>query len=180
MMIQQPDAGMQAHPAITSPKVLEFFAYWNQIRAGRVAPAWPEVDPGAIGSLLPYVVVAEVLGDPFDIRYRIVGTAIIESFGYDYSWKNLRSMNYLTQSDSWIDFYRRLVERPMPCFGQYRIGSHIAGDRWVDSCTLPLSGDGRSVDRFIELEDWSMAGGLSAAQVDGDSWRFTMLDPPPG
>jgi hypothetical protein len=73
-----------------------------------------------------------------------------------------------------------LVARPRACFGQYRLDVRIAEHRCVDTCTLPLSGDGRSVGRFIELEEWGMSGGLWASQVDSGSWRFAMLEPPPG
>jgi hypothetical protein len=175
--VEQPGAGLQAPPAVASPMVRELLAYWDRLRAHRLAPAWSEIDPGAIRGLLPYLIVSEVLREPFDIRFRIVGTAVIESFGYDFTWQTLSSMRYLTQAESWVDFYRRIVEQPQPTFGQYRIEARHASDRRVDSCTLPLSRDGRSVDRFIELEDWSMAGGLRAVQAEGRSWRFAPLDP---
>jgi hypothetical protein len=46
----------------------------------------------------------------------------------------------------------------------------------VDTVTLPLSHDGRSVDRIIELEDWSKLPGIRRYQVDPNDWRFETLD----
>jgi hypothetical protein len=58
---------------ITSRLVLDFFAYWERIRARRTAPSWADVNPAAIKHLLPYLLVGEVQHEPFDLRYRLVG-----------------------------------------------------------------------------------------------------------
>ena len=55
----------------------------------------PEIDPGAIKSCLPYLLVSEVFGEPFDLRYRLAGTAIIESYGYDPTGMSLRGFPHL-------------------------------------------------------------------------------------
>ena len=60
------------------------------MRAGRVAPQWSDVQPGDIKSLLPYIMVVDVLKQPFDVRYRIVGTSVVEAFGYDFTRETLR------------------------------------------------------------------------------------------
>jgi hypothetical protein len=72
-----------APPEVTSPLVLSLFAYWDQIRAGRLAPNWSEIDPGAIKPCLPYLLVLEVFGEPLDLRIQLAGTGIVESYGYD-------------------------------------------------------------------------------------------------
>ena len=59
------------------------FAYWDRIRGVRLAPSWPEIDPGAIKCCLPFLLVSEVFGEPFDLRYRLAGTEIVASYGYD-------------------------------------------------------------------------------------------------
>jgi hypothetical protein len=65
-----------------------------------------------------------------------------------------------------------------PVFGRYV--AEIGRDAIfrVDAVTMPLSRDGRSIDRMIELEDWSMAPGVRRGQIDPAAWRFEMLDWP--
>jgi hypothetical protein len=65
-----------------------------------------------------------------------------------------------------------------PVFGRYV--AEIGPDEIfrVDAVTLPLSQDGRSVDRMIELEDWRMAPGVRRGQIDPAAWRFEMLNWP--
>src|SRR4051794_38130132 len=93
------------------------FCLLERIRAGRMAPSWSEVEPGDIKSLLPYLMVPEVLVHPFDVRYRIVGTAVVEAFRYDFTWKTLRSLERGSDTTLWLGVCRDFVERRGPCFG---------------------------------------------------------------
>jgi hypothetical protein len=170
---------LEPPPQIRSPRVRGLFAYWNRIRAGRMAPSWSEVEPGEIKSLLPYLMVAEVLVQPFDVRYRIVGTAVAEVFGCDFTWKTLRSLKCGSGTSSWLGIYREIVERRGPCFGQYRIMAGLLDVRIVDTGAFPLSSDGVSIDRFIELEDWQAVGGFKPGAIEPEASNFTMFPEPP-
>jgi hypothetical protein len=155
--------------------VLDLVAYWNRVRGGRLAPRWPDIDPGEIKRLLPNVIVSEVLTDPFDIRYRIVGSEIVAKYGYDFTWKSLRSiMNTNAESYWWLEFYQVTVEYKQSCYGRYRI-DFSKGTRYVDGVTLILSSDGKNVDRLIELEDWSQARGITSQEFMSASWRYDVL-----
>jgi hypothetical protein len=61
-------------------------------------------------------------------------------------------------------------------FGRYVAVVGWAGIFRVDTVTLALSQDGRSINRIIEVEDWSMAPGVRRGQIDPAAWRFEMLD----
>lgn len=165
-----------APPQITSPLVLSLARYWERIRNGRIAPRWAEVDPGEIRGLLPYLMVSEVFGRPFDLRYRLAGTEVIASYGYNFTWMTLRSLREAPQNAAWIRLYQRVIEEQRPFFAQYFIELGPEGGRVVDSGIFPLSNDGHIVDRIIEIEDWSTAKGLLPAQVDPDVWSFRILE----
>jgi hypothetical protein len=167
-----------APPEVTSPLVLGLFAYWDQIRAARLAPSWPEIDPGAIKSCLPFLLVSEVLGEPFDLRYRLAGTEIVASYGYDPTGTTLRGFKHPTADGAWLPLYVKVIEGKRPVFGRYV--AEIGRDEIfrVDAVTLPLSQDGRSINRMIELEDWRMAPGVRRGQIDPAAWRFETLDWP--
>ena len=150
----------QVPPAITSALVLDLHAYWNRIRAGRFAPRWSDVQPGDIKHLLPYLIVGQVEHDPFDLRYRIVGTAVVDAFGFDFTGESLRSPSPGSDASSWLGIYRAFVDRRAPVFGQYRVPVGLAELRVVDVGIFPLSSDGRAVDRLIELEDWHAERGF--------------------
>ena len=106
-----PRLSLAALPEVTSPLVLHLFAYWDQIRAGRLAPSWPEIDPGAIKSCLPYLLVSEVFGEPFDVRYRLTGSEIVASYGYDPTGTTMRGSKHPPVDGAWPALYDRLIDR---------------------------------------------------------------------
>jgi hypothetical protein len=173
-----PRLSLSAPPEVTSPLVLSLFAYWDQIRDGRPAPSWPEIDPGAIKSCLPYLLVSEVFGEPFDLRYRIAGSEIVASYGYDPTGTTMRGFKHPPAEGAWPALYERLIGDRRPIFGRYVAVVGWAGIFRVDTVTLPLSQDGQSINRIIEVEDWSMAPGVRRGQIDPAAWRFEMLDWP--
>lgn len=51
-------------------------AYWEQRRAGRIAPSRADIDPLDVPpSVLPHLLLIDVERDPVDFRYRLAGTA---------------------------------------------------------------------------------------------------------
>jgi hypothetical protein len=68
------------------------YAYWDGLRAGRIAPLRLEIDPARIGSILPEIFLLERT-DPAVYCYRLAGTRLCEIFGAE-----LRGSNFL---DGW-------------------------------------------------------------------------------
>jgi hypothetical protein len=70
-----------------------------------------------------------------------------------------------------------VIEGKRPVFGRYV--AEIGRDAIfrVDAVTLPLSQDGRSFNRMIEI-NWGMAPGVRRGQIDPAAWRFETLDWP--
>jgi hypothetical protein len=159
-----------------APLVLSLFAYWEGLRADRLAPSWREIEPGAIRGCLPYLLVAEVFGEPFDLRYRLTGTEVVASYGFDPTSKTLRGYDFGPSGTSWVALYGELLSQKHPIFGRYVARAGLGEIFRVDTVTLPLSHDGRSVDRIIELEDWSTLPGIRLHQIDPNDWRFETLD----
>lgn len=64
------------------------YGYWNEIRAGRIAPKRFEVEPAQIAGLLPDTFILERV-DPQTTRFRLAGTRICEAFGAEFRGYNL-------------------------------------------------------------------------------------------
>jgi hypothetical protein len=161
---------------ITSRLVLDLFAYWDRVRGERLAPSWPEIDPAVVKACLPYLLVSEIFGRPFDLRYRLTGSEIVTSYGYDPTGMTLRGGSFPPADGIWPVLYGQLIEKKRPIFGRYIAEADWGAIFRVDTATLPLSQDGQSINRIIEVEDWSMASGVRRAQIDQDAWRFEILD----
>ncbi|MBR2535637.1 MAG: PAS domain-containing protein [Hyphomicrobium sp.] len=64
------------------------YAYWNDIRAGRLAPKRFEIEPSQIAALLPDTFILERV-DSETSRFRLAGTRICEAFGTEFRGVNL-------------------------------------------------------------------------------------------
>jgi hypothetical protein len=86
------------------------FAYWNEVRAGRIAPRRFEIEPSRIGSILSETFILERAGsanpaNPQVYRYRLAGTKLCEQFGDDF-----RGRDFL---DNWDSDDRAALEQTL-------------------------------------------------------------------
>lgn len=69
---------------LSEPVLQDFFAYWDDIRQGRRFPNRGDIDPIQMPvSILPHLVLIDVLSDIGGFRYRLVGTKVVERVGYE-------------------------------------------------------------------------------------------------
>jgi len=145
---------------VSSAKVRQMHAHWEQVRGARLMPARGDIDPSAIKPLLPYIVIAEVCHDPLRVRYRLVGTAVVEHSRFDYTGKWLHEVDFGEPHD-WIALYEVFVREKRPLFGHSEIPfeGNVRPPQPYEFCMLPLSADGATVTGMLSLEDY---GALSA------------------
>ena len=70
------------------------YGYWNEVRAGRLAPRRLEIEPSRIAGILSETFMLERV-DAATYRYRLAGTRLCELFGSE-----LRGTNFL---DGWSE-----------------------------------------------------------------------------
>src|SRR5262249_52927127 len=105
-------------------------------------------------------------------------TAVVEAFGFDFTWETLRKPMPGSDAASWLGLYRRFVERRSPTFGQYNIPVGLAETRAIDVGVFPLSSDGTTIDRLIELEDWWADRALPPRVLRPTAEAFSILSTP--
>jgi len=142
---------------ITSPRVGAMHRYWQSKCRDGSPPLRAAIDPTEIPRLLPYLVIAEIEASPMRVRYRLVGTQVVEDNGSDFTNRYLEDCNFAVEA-LLRECYRQLVERQAPVFAYYEwnkvewqgakgaIGANETG-------FFPLSSDGARVDLAICLAD---------------------------
>src|SRR5260221_11179360 len=99
-----------APPAeISSPMVREMFAYWQRLTDGRMAPRPRDIEPGDIKRLLPFISIADILREPFDLRFRLAGTGVVEATGYDFTGRRLSEMPITPGLEAWTRPHARVA-----------------------------------------------------------------------
>jgi hypothetical protein len=62
--------------------------YWENKRAGRRMPARRDLDPVfEIPTLLRWIILVDVLRDPLDFRYRLIGSGVVDRSRRNYTGK---------------------------------------------------------------------------------------------
>jgi hypothetical protein len=143
---------------ITSPRVGALHRYWQSKLRGGVLPTRATIDPVEIPRLLPYLVIAEIEASPMRVRYRLVGTQVVEDNGSDFTNRYLEDCNFAVEP-LLFECYRRLVETRAPVFAYYKWhkkewqGAPRAPSVPTRQGFFPLSSDGANVDLAISLAD---------------------------
>ncbi len=134
---------------IGRPELQGLYRYWYSRHDGARLPARADLDPLDIPQLLPHLMLIDVQHEPFDLRYRLVGTALVDQMGRDTTGLRVED-GYL--GDDWPRIeqdYRTAVFAARPVLTRNDIkgkqGRRLAYERLL----LPLSGDGKAVDMLV-------------------------------
>lgn len=124
------------------------YSYWNEIRAGRLAPHRFEIEPAQISAILPETFILE-RSDTGTYKYRLAGTKICELFGVEF-----RGADFL---DGWRDDDRITLQRQLAAMTKQGGVSVLTLDAaTLDGRTaafeiilLPLVHSQNQLDRFL-------------------------------
>jgi hypothetical protein len=137
---------------------LELYRYWLSKRRLRRMPLRSDIDPLEIPRLLPYVGIVEKADEGF--RYRLVGTALAQQFGRDFTGKTLGSE--ISDTPEAVQTMRATARQifaaghPVFIIGEYE--TRFGNIHNASALVLPLSGnDGEtSMVIFTRLARFSL------------------------
>jgi hypothetical protein len=124
------------------------YAYWNGLRAGRIAPSRLELDPSRIGAILPEIFLLERV-DSGTYLYRLAGTRLCEIFGSE-----LRGNNLL---DGWTPSDRADLAHDLTLTCEQGAATHLVIEGRADetrrvemeALLLPLMHSGSAMERVL-------------------------------
>jgi len=162
---------------IESPRIRQLFEYWrSKCRDGR-PPRRADIDPTEIPQLMPNVLIVDIEQDPFRVRYRLVGTQIVEATGFEFTGRYLDDIVLPDDEGPFLESYRLASASKAPVLARmkWHLDDDTVGE--YDVCFLPLSDDGETVNKVLAMEcyenvqrDFSFFGGrrFRSAQRRGD------------
>ncbi|HET6159098.1 MAG TPA: PAS domain-containing protein [Dongiaceae bacterium] len=132
------------------------YTYWNAQRGTRSMPGRGDIDPVDLKSLLPDLILIDVVTDPRRYVYRLVGTHEVDMRGRDPTGKAVDEAYYGESAEDTTDYLDRVVRTCAPVLyrGTYQpLRTRTQRD---DVLFLPLSKDGDAVNMIMVLShtDW--------------------------
>lgn len=124
------------------------YRYWNEVRAGRLAPQRLEIEPSSIAGILSETFMLERV-DAATFNYRLAGTRLCELFGAE-----LRGSNFL---EGWNARDRILLDRLLAAVCSqgaaahltFEAGADVRSRAEIDAILLPLLHGGNTIGRVI-------------------------------
>ena len=141
-------------PELNSAAVRAAFEYWQGKCLAGAPPPSVTLDPLDVPRLLPHLILKDVRRDPWDFRYRVVGTLVREHSRRDWTGKWMTELDgqgpesILFRVTRWVaEESRPAIYRP-PYVGPHKEYKHCEAALmpWVD-------GDGQ-VDRVLVAADF--------------------------
>jgi hypothetical protein len=143
-------------PRIHSPKISAVLKYWLGLRRGARLPASVDIDPAAIKSALPHVMIAGISHDPFRVLYRLVGPEIVRWARFDFTNRYADELIFQDDGRDWTEYYRAVAAARQPAFGVTDWAETGGPPYWAEFLICPLSDDGETVNRCIAVEDYKI------------------------
>lgn len=140
-----------SHPGVpgelaADPTLGALYRYWNRRRGHRRMPDRRDIDPLKLGSaLLPHLGLMDIVEGGTRVRYRLLGTAIVERFGSDPTGKFMDEVMSGSYSEYIHGLYRELVRARAPVFSESVFRWDAGGYLRTRRLYLPLTHGGESV-----------------------------------
>lgn len=136
--------------------LLTLYDYWDAKRGARPMPSRADLDPVDLKSVLPKLILIDVVPDSRRYVYRLVGTQEVEMRGADPTGKSVAEAYYAESAGDtarYLDHIAR-TRRPHLYRGTYQ--PLRTRTQHEDVLFLPLSQDGETVNMIMILShaDW--------------------------
>jgi hypothetical protein len=137
-----------APQSIDHPGLRALYDYWEGRRAGGRLPARRDLDPLDIPDLLPNLMLIDVASEA-ELRYRLVGTALVAHMGRDTTGLLLQDGYSARVWEEILPDYLYVIRKRRPCL---RRNVAVGPREKRPACLrllLPLAGDGERVDMLL-------------------------------
>ena len=127
--------------------LLNLAAYWSAKRVGLPLPSRNAIDPLDMPRrLLPHLALVEPTGQDREIRFRLVGTELVQRFGRDATGKTSTDLYSGAYLDYLEDIYATVFAKAQPLFVETQRHWPEEGHGRLRRLLLPVAADNAAPD----------------------------------
>ena len=133
-----------AFPALGDPRLEEIYRYWLSKRRDGKLPRRADIKPGELGAVIRHINLIDVVrepGKPLQFRHRLMGTAIIEWLGVDFTGRMVDEASYGPTAPQIAASLARIVEAGQPFHRLAPLDWNERKFALMESVELPLAGE---------------------------------------
>lgn len=137
-------------PASIRNRVIELGeSYWLSKKKQETLPGRADIDPLDIPTLLPQVVLLDVRRDPWDFRFRLIGTNIVHHLANDWTGTWMSEIEHMAPPSRIFTSCVEVAETGEPLRSETPyVGPHQNYVR-AEDIILPLAADGTTPDMLL-------------------------------
>lgn len=153
------------------------YRYWQRKRGGRHMPRRLDIDPSEVVPLLPNLQITELVDGGARVRYRLIGTAIVATYGAELTGKFLDEVFTGDRLRSHEENYRIVCREKCPLLVSSHYVSRAAIELFCHRLIMPLSEDDATVNQALTAMSFQSADNAPQRQGDwlGKEGRFDVL-----
>jgi hypothetical protein len=136
---------------LKSSRLRAAYSYWDGKRQSKLMPSRSDIDPVEIPRLLPYVILIDVVREPLNFRYRLIGTQARDIMRQDFTGRFFSEIPGKGRESMLWHGCDAVVGSKSPMSWQI---PYVGQDRYLRDCEnvlLPLSNDGTHVTMIFKL-----------------------------
>jgi hypothetical protein len=157
-----------AHESELKSQMIHALHRWWMNRSGADIPDRRDFDPADFKKLLPNILITDIEHAPFRVRYRVVGTRVVEATGFNITGRYLDELMPTEPEAPWLDLYQRCCENRKPMIGTSTCTTTSGGLFTHEFGLFPLRKNGMTVDQVLSIEDYDH---LTSTLTDLVQWR---------
>mgnify|MGYP001293577682 CR=1 FL=1 len=143
------DPAFMAELSRRSPVIQQGFEYWCSKGWPIRLPGREDIDPMEMWKLLPNVVLLDVLEEPEDFRYRLIGTAVVYHLASDLTGMRMSDIEHQKPPSRIWDSCKRVVVSKSPLLSNIPyVGPHtefVSGEDII----MPLANETGDINMLI-------------------------------
>lgn len=125
--------------------------YWERLRGRRAMPSRAELDPAELPRPLSSVMLVDVLREPIDFRFRLIGGDIEAISFRNYHGIRFSDIFHMRPGSQVFTDYLHVVQTRRPLWSDIDYVGFDPGIARIHHALLPLSDDGDRVDTVLAI-----------------------------
>ncbi len=138
----------EIHNKIDDDRLQALLDYWRK-KKGKGLPARSDIDPIEIPKLLRYLILADYDAALQDVRFRLVGTEMVDHWGRDFRNMHLNEIMSGEYHDYIHGLFVQTATSAQPLFSESVFRWDKGRAMRTKRLMLPLASDGRTVDAVL-------------------------------